>query len=212
MRRTAFSTAPWLFSVLLTPAVLAGCSPTATYGTGEAPEMALFREVAGGFFSSQKKEPIDYQPRAPLVMPPSAGQLPPPAATASATSSDWPVDPSQRVASAPDYDADVRAGGSQAEYRRLKPLAGVLPEGQQATTEYDLEHTAHSTAYGTRQQRQAFQQALADAKGYNLSQRRYLTQPPTAYSQPAATAPSEFEDINGKGQGGSWLAWLFGLR
>lgn len=213
MRRTAFSTAPWLISVLLTPALLAGCSPTATYGTGEAPEMALFREVAGGFLSNQKKEPIEYQPRAPLVMPPSAEQLPPPAETASAASPDWPVDPSQRVAAAPDYENDARAGGSQAEYRRLKPLAGVLPDAPKSSTDYDLEHTAHSTAYGTGRQRQEFRQALAESKGYGRTERRFLTDPPTEYRQPAATAPAEFENINPEGGGGGgWLPWLFGQR
>jgi hypothetical protein len=212
MRRRAFSAAPWLFSVLLTPVLVAGCSPTATYGTGEAPEMAMFREVAGGFLGGKKDEEIAYQPRAPLVMPPTAEALPPPAETASATSPDWPIDPSERVAVAADSRGDIRAGGSQAEYRRLKPLAGVLPDAPRGPTDFELQHTAHSTAYETSHQREAFQQALADAKGYDVTERRYLTQPPTEYSQPAATAPSEFEDINGKGQGGSWLPWLFGRR
>ena len=50
---------------------LAGCSMTSTYGTGEAPEMALFREMIGRLLDKNKKKPpIDYQPRAPLVMPP----------------------------------------------------------------------------------------------------------------------------------------------
>ena len=33
--------------------------------------MAMFREVTGGILDkNKKKQPIDYQPRAPLVMPP----------------------------------------------------------------------------------------------------------------------------------------------
>jgi hypothetical protein len=209
MNRPAFSPVAWIAAGLLAPAWLAGCSPTATYGTGEAPEMALFREVTGGFLSNEKKEPIEYQPRAPLVMPPAASgqQLPAPSETADAASPDWPVDPDERVAALRANDEDPRAGGSQAEYRRLRPLAGVLPEAPRnertsSGSPYDIVHN--------RQQRQQFRQALADSKGYGRTERRYLTDPPTQYREPAATAPAEFENIEG-GSGG-WLRWLMGKR
>ena len=38
--------------------------------------MALFREMTGGLVGKGEKKTIQYQPRAPLVMPPAAGQLP----------------------------------------------------------------------------------------------------------------------------------------
>lgn len=210
MNRPAVSPVVWMAAGLLAPALFAGCSPTATYGTGEAPEMALFREVTGGFLSNEEKEPIEYQPRAPLVMPPSSGQLPAPSETADAASPEWPIDPDERVAALRSDDEDARAGGSQAEYRRLRPLAGVLPEAprQQRTSSgspYDIVHS--------RQQRQQFQQALADSKGYGRTERRYLTDPPNDYRQPAATAPAEFENINTEGSGSAgWLRWLMGER
>ncbi len=210
MNRRVISPVRWIAAGLVLSVWLAGCSPTATYGTGEAPEMALFREVTGGFLSNEKKEPIEYQPRAPLVMPPSSGQLPSPSETASAASPDWPIDPDERVAALRgNNDEDVRAGGSQAEYRRLRPLAGALPDTprQQRTSTgspYDIVHS--------RQQRQQFQQALAESKGYGRTERRYLTDPPNEYRAPAATAPAEFENINtGSGSGG-WLRWLMGER
>ena len=43
---------------LAAPVALTGCAMTSTYGTGEVPEMALFREMTGGLMSKEKKEPI----------------------------------------------------------------------------------------------------------------------------------------------------------
>ncbi|MGH6923441.1 MAG: hypothetical protein ACRED5_06850, partial [Propylenella sp.] len=200
----AFFTLPLLSAAMAAPAWLAGCSPTATYGTGEAPEVALFREVTGGFLGSNKKEPIQYQPRAPLVMPPTAEQLPPPAEAAAAASADWPIDPNQRVAALPRGSTDARYGGSQAEYRRLKPLIGVLPEPPRTNTStgspYDIVRA--------RQQREQFRKALAESKGFGRTERRYLTDPPNEYREPAATAPAEFENIKSEG-GGGFLKWLY---
>jgi len=63
---------PLLSSALLLalPLALGGCGMgTSTYGTGEMPEVAMFREMTGGLMNkNQKKGPIEYQPRAPLVM------------------------------------------------------------------------------------------------------------------------------------------------
>ena len=70
---------------------------TSTYGTGEAPEMALFREMTGGLLDSEQEEPIEYQPRAPLVMPPRPrGALPPPGRDRRPRPiADWPMDPDE---------------------------------------------------------------------------------------------------------------------
>jgi hypothetical protein len=212
MKPPAISTAPWLLAALLTPLWFSGCSPTATYGTGEAPEMALFREVTGGIMGRRKKEPIEYQPRAPLVLPPTAEQLPPPVETAAIASPDWPVDPNQSVAGnrskPPELpgSTDLRYGAAQAEYRRLKPLVGVLP-GAHAPMPRDERMATYDLIIGGKQQREAFEKAIADAKGHDR-ERRFLTDPPEEYREPAATAPAEFEDINASGKGGGWLKWL----
>ena len=69
---------------------LGGCGSSTTYGTGQAPEMAVFSEMTGGLTGGKKnQEPINYQPRAPLVMPPD-GQLQQPIETASAEGGPWP--------------------------------------------------------------------------------------------------------------------------
>jgi hypothetical protein len=88
MGRSAFSAASGAAALLTM--LLAGCGPS-TYGTGEVPEFAILREVTGGL-GAPKKKPIEYQPRAPLVMPPSAAQLPAPVEPAAeAADVQWPA-------------------------------------------------------------------------------------------------------------------------
>ena len=64
---------------------------------------------------------------------------------------------------------------------------------QARTSQYDIVHG--------RQQREKFQAAVAESKGYGRTERRYLTDPPDAYREPAPTAPTEFEDIDTKKKG-----------
>ena len=210
MKKPAFSAVILPIAVVAAPAWLAACSPTATYGTGEAPEMALFHEITGGLLSNEREEPIEYQPRAPLVLPPTqtAETLPPPADPAT-TNPDWPVSRTDQLAAVEALNADPRYAGSQEEYRRTRALAGQFPVSDQQ----DPSASPYDFIQNNRQQGQQFQQALAESKGYNRSERQFLTDPPTAYREPAPTAPSEFEDINaGGGGGGNWLSWLFGRR
>jgi hypothetical protein len=200
MRRPAISSLPLL--ALIAAGAVGGCSKT--YGTGQAPEMALFSEVTGGLVGKGAKQSIEYQPRAPLVMPPAAGQLPAPVETAEAARADWPLDPDQNVATrtyGEDYDP-------QSEYERLKPLAGLMPESRVKTDTSDDDFQARDIIR-SKQQRQQFQTALAEAKGYGRTERKYLTEPPTAYRAPAETAPTEFEDIKAGGGGGGFLKWIF---
>jgi hypothetical protein len=193
-------------ALLILPITLAGCAQTSTYGTGEMPEIAMFREVTGGLLNKEEKEPIEYQPRAPLVMPPAAGQqLPPPVDSASAASPDWPIDPDERTAAVDARNSDDNPLNdiNQAEYRRLKPLVGVFPGSATSPTvdESGKDEYYNNIVHG-RRQREAFQQALADEKGYGRTQeRRFLTDPPLTYRQPAATAP--MEEV--QGQKGNFL-------
>jgi hypothetical protein len=200
-----------LFAVALAaPVALGGCA-TSTYGTGEAPEMALFREMTGGLLSRDKKEPIDYEPRAPLVMPADTKDLPQPVETASAADPNWPIDPSERAVVAAD-ELDARNG--QDQYRRLRPLAGALPvTAEPAATAAQDDRSVERAEYyrlvnrNTRQ-RQEFTKALAESKGYSRSERRYLTDPPLAYRAPADSAPTGEVETGVKKRG--FLARLFG--
>jgi hypothetical protein len=192
---------------------LSGC--TSTYGTGQAPEMALFSEMTGGLLDREKKEPIEYQPRAPLVMPPTAGALPPPVESAEvAAAGNWPQDPDElaRELDARD-DEDPLYGGSQAEYERLKPLVAALPNRQPRPTtpvggSDDRNDQALDIVHSGAQQEE-FKQALAEAEGLTRTERRYLTDPPQEYRQPASTAPTEFEEVKKK-KGFFLTRWLTG--
>jgi hypothetical protein len=196
-------------AALLATTGLAGCMKTATYGTGQAPEVALFREMTGGLLSREEKAPIQYQARAPLVAPPSTATLPPPVASAAVASAEWPVDPDQQSSGAVPYGDDLpRDDINQAEYRRLKPLAGVLPAAQTDVSWSEENQPAYAIV-GNKKQREAFDQALADAKGFDRKERLYLTDPPVTYREPAPTAPTEFENI--KDEKGFFLTrWFTG--
>lgn len=203
--RPVISSASIGLAIAAATAGLAGCGP-ATYGTGRAPEMALFTEVTGGLLGGDKKKPIEYQPRAPLVMPPSTESLPPPAETASTeTNPQWPVDPDATTGTSggpTPYDENPEHEISQAEYRRLKPLTGAFRQGRGGQTQAAVQDDMHDEARDvvhSRKQREEFAKALAETEGYgSTGQRRYLTDPPTAYREPAPTAPTEFKDVKKK--------------
>lgn len=218
MRRSPIS-APLLVSTAVLLTTLGGCGMS-TYGTGEAPEMALFREMGGGILNkNKKKEPIEYQPRAPLVMPPSAAdtataQLPAPMETASAASPDWPVSMEDRIApaTARSEDDDPRNDINQAEYRRLRPLAGVFPEQQASPVQVDESGKTEyydSIVHG-RRQREEFKQALAESKGYGGTERRFLTDPPLIYREPVAEAPGVEPVVPKKKKGNFLTRWWSG--
>lgn len=219
MRRSPIS-APLLLSSALLLTTLGGCGMS-TYGTGEVPEMALFREMGGGFLTKNKKkeEPIEYQPRAPLVMPPAAEtataeQLPAPMETASAASPDWPMSREDRVAPADARNEDDNPYNdvSQAEYRRLRPLAGVFADQERPS--YELDESGKSEYYSSivhnRRQREEFKQALAESKGYGRSERRFLTDPPLAYREPVAAASGEEPVVPKKKKGNFLTRWWSG--
>jgi hypothetical protein len=178
-------------ALLLIAASLGGCG--ATYGTGESPEMQLFSEMTGGMLDRDKKEPIDYNPRAPLVMPPTetaaAGALPPPIETASAANANWPMDPDEVSAgSAAQEDDNPLNDVSQAEYRRLLPLAGALPSHTHRWDDNNMDDEARDIINSSEQQA-AVRRAMNEAEGFTRTERRYLTDPPLDYREPSATAP-----------------------
>ena len=110
---------------------LGGCLSGTTYGTGQMPELAVFSEMTGGLTGrNKKKEPINYQPRAPLVMPPD-GQLQQPVQTASTQGGQWPAssnnDGTGDRGTGPD-DENARDDITPEYNRRLRPIAALLPD------------------------------------------------------------------------------------
>ncbi len=184
---------------------LGGCISSTTYGTGQAPELAVFSEMTGGLAGGNRnKEPINYQPRAPLVMPPN-GQLRQPIDTASVQGGPWPTataDPTADANTGP--DDEVARDDITPEYeRRLRPLIGLLPtpsdDGSTGNDSQDRVNNKYQTIVNPDERRQ-FSADLADAKGLTTAKRRYLTDPPDGYRTPAETAPTEFDEIDKTGK------------
>jgi hypothetical protein len=195
---------PLTSAVLAAPLALGGCAMTSTYGTGEVPEMALVREVTGGIMGSKDKEPIDYQSRPPLVMPPATAQLPAPAETASAVSPDWPSERDLQITASANDD-DPYDDVTREDYRRLRPLAGLsqaVHEDMRSTnaqlSDSDNRVEYYRMLHHGRSERESFETALAESKGFSRSERRYLTDPPLDYREPAPTAPTDEVDTGKK--------------
>jgi hypothetical protein len=196
--------------LLVFSAAMGGCISTATYGTGEAPELSIIKGVTSGL-SGVEKEKIEYKPRAPLVMPPQAA-LPAPSQKAGDADPDWPVEEGTRateVAGGPGATSRT----DPAYVRRLQPLVGSLPADEKPAS-WDPERAsqyAHLEGLKNPDARRKFKAAVENAEGNDIGQRRYLTDPPKAYSKPAETAPQEFDDID-ENPSGSMFAKLFNWR
>ena len=96
--------------------------------------------------------------------------------SAAAASPDWPIDrdqltprPMQRA-----DDGDPRNDINQAEYRRLKPLAGpALPAfgaGADLRADDDGKSDYYNTVVHGAAQREQFAKALADSKGFGRTE------------------------------------------
>jgi hypothetical protein len=201
-------------AVILAAGGLGGCMSTPTYGTGESPELAIFREVTGGIplvGAKKKSEPIEIQPRAPLVLPPSATALAPPIETAAVTNPQWPKQPEKgaRGEGSPGFDGDQERNQiTSADYNRLKPLGELNgPRKRRQEPSSDFESRPRVLVNGA-EQRKTFQAAINEAEGVGRTERRYLTEPPEVYREPAATAPGEFDTI--KKKRGGLTGWLLG--
>jgi hypothetical protein len=197
-------------ALAVSAASLGGCMSTSTYGTGSSPEMAILDEISGGL-TAKKKASIDYQPRAPLVLPPST-QLREPAQSAAASNAAWPSDPDQRVAGSSNFDPETNPEGrfTQADSARVAPLAGVMT-GRGNAQERRLRDPERDKAMDVvhrQNMNKEFKAALDEKNGVGVTERRYLTDPPEAYREPAGTAPTEFAEIEKKKKG--FFSRMFG--
>ena len=168
--------------------------------------MAVFSEMTGGLVGGSKdKEPINYQPRAPLVLPPD-GQLQQPIETTSADGGSWPTTTDGNAAGdrGTGPDDEVARDDITPEYvRRLRPVASLMPAASDDRTDFDNDReNAKLDTIKNLDQRKQFKADLAEAKGLNTTKRRYLTDPPEGYRTPSESAPTEFEEIGKNGKGG----------
>lgn len=208
--------------VTLSAFTLGGCVGMApTYGTGKPADTQLMEDVTGMFsLAPQKRERIDYKPRPELVKPASAEVLPAPQdniVTASAGA--WPESPEARLARIRAEATDSRDNlGFQPEVELDTTNRGR--RGLRATRGDDVNMDGSTISVDA--QREDFNRRLVENRQGTPTNRRYLSEPPVEYRQPAETAVAgdvgedEWKKDRRrkaghtkKGKGlASWIPWL----
>jgi len=182
--------------------VLSGCNAGPTYGTGKTAGQQLMDDVsslaslrpAGGSMTGN----VETRPR-PELVPPAADMrdiLPPPQETvARGESAQWPESPEERrqrlrdEATAnqdnPNYVSPIEP--AKARYSRQRPTD---------TTRSGNERIAVVPRAEARKQREAYQKLRQENSGGTATSRKYLSEPPLVYRQPAETAPVDETGID----------------
>ena len=173
---------------------LSGCVSSPTYGTDKTSGAQLLDDVSNmaSFGQGKKKQRIDYKPRPDLVRP-TAGddkrQLPPPQqSVASAGDPNWPESPEQRRKRLrdeitanrdnPNFVSPVMQDGPVADN-----ASAILPRGNSRREDYESRTPTFDSAKVA-----AYKKARAEQAQGNSTTRRYLSEPPLTYRQPASTA------------------------
>ncbi|MGJ3264599.1 MAG: hypothetical protein ACFE0R_15335 [Salinarimonas sp.] len=172
----------------------------------QAQEGSFFREVLGAIGLTDPDQPdIAYRERAPLVVPPNLGALPPPVdGNAASANPQWPIDPDVAAARARAIEANTpapeREGAFEgigrrmtADEQRAGRVLGAARAGggpaEWAPAERGLGGANANPAWIPPQTlRQLDEQRRAAAPETRL-QRRFLTDPPQAYLAPDPDAP-----------------------
>ncbi len=162
---------------------LTGCGGT-TYGTGTTAEQQLVEDLTGVLSLTPKRQPqIDYRPRPGLVLPPSTEVLPSPQEDLSSSANpQWPESPEERLAR---IRAEATANQDDISYR-----PNVIRDVPTQWQSQRQEQTPAVLGGSTRQQREEIQRRKQMANQGSPTTRRYLSDPPTQYRQPAASAPA----------------------
>ena len=175
--------------------MLGGCLGSPTYGTDKTATEQLTQDVTGILsIAPKRQEPIDYKPRPDLVKPASTKVLPTPQQSVAVTSNPaWPESPEQRRAR---LRAEATANQDNAAYD--SPIVpDVAPTGDSSAlktaslpTRGDNSGLNNSlSGPESKQTRAAYKARLVESKQGSDTRRKYLSEPPLTYRQPAATAP-----------------------
>jgi hypothetical protein len=180
----------------LAAVALTGCVGP-TYGTGKTAGETIISDLDGMLaLGSTNKEAISYNPRAELVRPKDTSVLPPPREGVNAANDpNWPESPevrSARIKAA----ADARdTGGTVSPDVLLARKEGIGDDQIARNTNGGNSRISNDRGRTTLSpqeldsSREAFKQRLKDSKQGSPTNRKYLSEPPVAYRQPAASAP-----------------------
>ena len=175
--------------------LVSGCMSSPTYGTGKTANAQLTEDLTNIVSMKPKTNPVgEYKPRPELVKPASLTELPAPQESiATASNADWPESPEQKR-------ARIRAVATETrDDPNFEPLVvNDIDVGKTATTKpwtptYGRDkiddQTMPQSNLEARQARDEINKKLAENKQGSSTTRKYLSEPPLAYRQPAETAP-----------------------
>jgi hypothetical protein len=168
---------------------LAACSQT-TYGTGTSAGLQTITDIAKAASLGDKKDPIDFTPRPPVVAPPTTASLPPPGSgpTTTSVAADWPKDPEVQAATVKAQIAQAQASGRPITIKQ-PPKS---PPSQEVTGSIDINSPDNFKTTPAQEAEVKRLLALsnsgsADANGNPV--RQYLTDPPAGYLAGDPNAP-----------------------
>lgn len=167
-------------AAVLAVSVLAGCAGP-TYGTGKPAEQHLIEDLTGALSLASKDRPnIDYEPRPGIVKPPSTDVLPPPQIEMAMENPQWPESPEQRLAR---VRAEATENQDNPNYR-----PNIIHDVNTSSDSGDRARAPNPRLRAA--QREEVLRRRQIARQGSPETRRYLSDPPTEYRQPAETAPA----------------------
>jgi hypothetical protein len=189
---------------------LTGCMGP-TYGTGTSQGQQLFNDLDGMLtLGTSGRQRVDYTPRPELVKSAKRDVLPAPREAATTVAdANWPESPEQRRArlraAAPDgSDSALPVGFMAADKEGMDRETPTASSTVGRRTQ--MEGSWLSSKQMASQRVAANDRARAGRQG-DPTQRRYLSEPPLTYRQPAATAPvgdpGVDEDVKQRRAGGT---------
>lgn len=159
----------------------------------EAPDKALVRSILGGLGAvDQSEKPIEYLPRAPLAMPANLdGDLPQP--EQAQTAANWPEKDETELKKIQAIYASSPLPGDRLTPEQLRGLPELASasrdpaEERKQANEADGERLPVEELTKKRKLKKADTASLFGPDGQPI--RRYLIEPPIAYSTPVGDAP-----------------------
>ena len=170
----------------------AGCASGPTYGTGTPANKQLLDDVTGMITLGPKEKPhMDTRPRPELVRPGKSevAVLPPPQSdVASSANPQWPESPEARRQRLR-MEATANQGDSSYEPQIEGPASSPQQVGVVRTKGEPVYLQGGGPSY-SKDQSAEFKRRMAINNQGSPTERRYLSEPPLTYRQPAATAPA----------------------
>lgn len=173
---------------------LTGCLESSTYGTGKSQEQHLLDGLTSVVGGGSKKERVEYIERPKIVKPTLTAALPAPGASKAAfDESAWPASPQAQIAKLKkDLESPNPAVRGAAKRALLRfdqtKLADSSKRREQLLAAAGIDSS--KTELTTTEQGALYRAAQARRNGGSANGRRFLSEPPTAYRQPVATAAS----------------------